>query len=152
MRADASMRAGDECSPMEAKMKKQFFLGILLAIAACGKGGGPSDAEVSEAVTEAAKSSEGYAPLTGTHSGPCGVMKGPITKVAKVEITQRGEMNEQERYVPVTVTISGTCMAQFPRCGSGLCPPEPTEFTTAKPVAFKVKKNDEGKWIAEKSE
>ncbi|WP_148313551.1 hypothetical protein [Sorangium cellulosum] len=103
------------------------------------------------AVTKAAKESRGFADLTGGTS-PCGVMNAPITEVKKVEVVERGQ--EKEGYAPVKATITGTCMAQFPRCGAdknSLCPPAPTEFTT-KPLAFRLKKDDYGKWSAEKAE
>jgi len=74
--------------------------------------------------------------------------------VAKVEVLQRGEPNEKEGYLPVRTKITGTCEAQFARWGASkndLCPPEATEFTTEKPIAFRLKRDDYGKWMAEKS-
>jgi len=135
-------------------MKKRFFLGILVALAACRKGGGPSDAEVSEAVTTAAKEAKGFADLTGS-TWPCGMMNAPIVKVAKVEIRERGAKNEKEGYIPIKATIAGTCMAQFARCGAdknSLCPPAETEFTMEEAIAFRLRRDDYGKWIAEKGE
>lgn len=132
-------------------MKKVLLLGMLV-VAACGKGGGPSDAEVTEAVVKVAKASQGFADLTG-NTWPCGAMNAPIRDVAKVEVVQRAEKNEKEAYIPIQAKITGTCMAQFPRCGAdknSLCPPAATEFTTEKPVAFRLKKDDFGKWSAEK--
>ena len=127
------------------------FVGIAIlgsALGACGKGG-PADSDVVAAVTDVAKASEGYSPFTGTTSGPCGVMHGPITEVTKVEVVERGE--QKDGHASVKVNVSGTCMAQFPRCGSNknqLCPPEPTKFTTEKPMAFRLKQDDFGKWKA----
>jgi hypothetical protein len=133
-------------------MKTSFFLGVLVVVvAACGKGG-PSDAEITAAVQQAAEKSRGFADLTGD-TWPCGAMNAPIKKVSKVEVAERGE--DREGYVPVKVKISGTCMAQFPKCGASkneLCPEAPTEFTTDKPVAFRLKKDDYGKWTAEKAD
>jgi len=120
-----------------------------IALGACGKGG-PTDDELTVAVTETAKASSGYGPFTGTTSGPCGVMQAPITEVTKVEEVERGE--QKEGYLPVKVNVSGTCMAQFPRCGADnnhICPPEPTKFTTRDPVALRLRKDDFGKWKAD---
>lgn len=84
-------------------------------------------------------------------AGIVGIAIMGITEMTKVEVAERGE--QKESYWPVKVNVSGTCMAQFPRCGSDkkqLCPPEPTKFTTEKPVALRLRKDDFGKWKADR--
>ena len=117
-----------------------------LVVGACNSG--PSDGEITAAVSEVAVKSRGLNPLTGKDSSDCGVMHGKITEVTKVEVTERGAHNEKDGYWPAKLRLSGKCEAQKPNCGSSKnqpCPPEPATFEGVE-LEVRLKKSDSGKW------
>lgn len=121
-----------------------------LAVAAVllGCNSGPSDADISTAVSEVALKSKGLNPLTGKGSSDCGVMHGKITEVTKVEVTERGAHNEKDGYWPAKLKLSGRCEAQKPNCGDSKnqpCPPEPATFEGVD-IEVRLKKDDYGNW------
>ncbi len=126
------------------------LLVVVVSTTACGKAE-PWDGEVAYAVVVLVKKSDGYGPLTNTGTGPCGVMKGPITD-AKVRVVERGAFNDNQKYWPIKVRITGKCNAERPNCGptkNELCPPEPADFTINE-FAVRLRRDDYGAWFAEK--
>lgn len=139
-------------------MRRSFFVwsAVLIVSLSTGCKGGPSDADISDAVTTtkvpSAALKETWFQQGGAKDGDtdCGIEHGPIKRVTKVEVVQRGEKNEKAGYFPVKVKIAGICMAVYPTCGpteNDACPPKEKEFGIA--VSLKLRKDDYGKWLVE---
>jgi hypothetical protein len=155
---DLDLLRNNHRSMPRAMLLLHWFL-LSLALLSCK--GGPSDQEIAGAVTQAAKDSKGYNDLVklvpedarrgNGVTRNCGVMAGPISEVTAVEVTQRGEPNEKEGYVPVMVKLTGKCNAEKPNCGEDknhLCPAVVEDFVSPE-LPFRLRKDDYGKWTAQ---